>query len=251
MVRQLPAKPIVCALAGFDPEGLRADRRFRLETLGTLLADLRDAGVSDICLAGAIRRPVVDPAAIDAATLPLIPVLQHALMQGDDGALRGVIAIFEQAGFNVRAAHEIAPGLLPESGCATIHQPDQRNRDDVERAETIVAAMSAADVGQCCVVMAGQALAIEGVYGTDWMLRSLKDRPAGESGGILFKAPKPDQDRRADLPTIGVDTIRSAAEAGLDGIVIEAGGVIVLNQAGVLSESDEAGLFLWVRDRAD
>lgn len=199
-------------------------------------------------MAGAIRRPKIDPAAIDVATLPLVPVLQRALMAGDDGALRGVISVLEQAGFQVRAAHEIAPDLLPDAGVLTQCAPGPAAESDATRAQAIVAAMSAVDVGQACVVQAGQALALEGVYGTDWMLASLAERPSGTTGGLFYKAPKPDQDRRADLPTIGPDTVRAVAAAGLDGLVIEAGGVIVLDQIGLVAECDRLGLYLWVRE---
>ncbi|WP_424986263.1 LpxI family protein [Microbulbifer sp. S227A] len=250
LVQQLETPPIICALAGFMPDRVKVDEIFRLETLGTLLAGLRAGGVDEICLAGSIRRPVIDPAAIDAATMPLIPVLQQALMQGDDGALRAVMSVFEQAGFALRPAHEIAPGLLPPAGCLTQCQPDDTARDDARRAEEIVDAMSAVDVGQCCVVQAGQALAIETVYGTDWMLQRLAARPPrAAQGGVLFKAPKRDQDRRADMPTIGVDTIAAAAAAGVQGAVIQAGGVMVLDQDAVTRACDDAGLFLWVRNR--
>jgi molybdenum cofactor synthesis domain-containing protein len=55
-------------------------------------------------MAGAIGRPKLDPAMIDAATMPLVPRMMQALGQGDDGALRVVIALFEEAGFALRAA---------------------------------------------------------------------------------------------------------------------------------------------------
>jgi len=110
--------------------------------------------------------------------------------------------------------------------------------------------MAGLDIGQACVVQSHQALAIEGIYGTDWMLRSLTTRP-DDGGGVLFKAPKPGQDRRVDLPAIGPDTIVAACAAGLSGVVIEAGGVMVLDQSGVLAECDRLGLFLWLRDPVD
>ncbi|MDU9003347.1 LpxI family protein [Sedimentitalea todarodis] len=251
LVRQLETRPVVCALAGFEPDNLQVDETFRLETLGSLLAGLKTRAVREICLAGSINRPVIDPSAIDTATMPLVPLLQQALTRGDDGALRAVISVFEQAGFAVRSAHEIAPGLLPAAGCMTDCEPDDRARADAARAEEIVNAMSAVDVGQCCVVQAGQALAIETVYGTDWMLQSLSARPEAEPrGGLLFKAPKRNQDMRADMPTIGVDTIAAAAAVGLQGVVIETDGVMVLDQAEVGTACDRAGLFLWVRDRS-
>ena len=46
-------------------------------------------------------------------------------------------------------------------------------------------------------------------------------------GGVLVKLVKPGQDRRADLPTIGPETIRGAVAAGLRGVAFEAGGTIL------------------------
>lgn len=81
------------------------------------------------------------------------------------------------------------------------------------------------------------------------MLAGLRDRPAWlPPGGLLFKAPKPGQDRRIDLPTIGADTVRNAAAAGLEGIVIEAGGVLMLDAEATIDEADENGLFIWIRE---
>ncbi len=248
IVAALPERPVICAVEGFAPEGLEADRWIRLEHLGSTLADLKAAGVTRVCFAGAIRRPKIDPTAIDAATLPLVPVFLKAMAAGDDAALRAVIGIFEDAGLEVVAAHEAAPRLLMGPGCPTRAQPDARAREDAARAEAIVAAMGQADVGQSCAVLAGQALAVEGVFGTDWMLQGLRARPDGR-GGILFKAPKPGQDRRADLPVIGPATVAGAQAAGLDGLVIEAGGVMVLDRDRVIADCDAAGLFLWVRER--
>ena len=74
----------------------------------------------------------------------------------------------------------------------------------------------------------------------------LRPDPQGP-GGVLFKAPKPGQDRRIDLPTIGPDTVAQAAAAGLAGIAWEAGGVIVLDRAATIEAARAAGLFLWSR----
>lgn len=247
LAARLEVPPLVCALEGLGPDDLTVDVTFRLETLGSFLAVLRDNGVTQLCMAGAIGRPVIDPRAIDAATLPLVPVLQQAMAAGDDGALRAAVTIFEQAGLNVSGAHEIAPDLLMSPGCPTRVQPGSRDQADATRGAAIVAAMAVADIGQACVVQDHQALAVEARFGTDWMLRTLTSRPDA-GGGLLFKAPKPGQDRRVDLPTIGPDTITAACAAGLSGVVIESGGVMVLDQPAVLAECDRLGLFLWLRE---
>ena len=65
---------------------------------------------------------------------------------------------------------------------------------------------------------------------------------------MLFKAPKPGQDRRVDLPAIGPATLARAAAAGLAGVAVEAGGVMILDHAATVAAADAAGLFLWARE---
>lgn len=284
LVARLPAKPLICALEGFEP-AVTPDIVFRLETLGSLLDTLRSAGVDRLCMAGAIARPQIDPSRIDDATKPLLPVVMTALTQGDDGALRAVIKVFEDAGFTVEAAHDIAPDLLPGPGVLTKSQPADWHRADASAGQGAVADLGARDKGQACVVRMGRVVAVEGPDGTDAMLRAfhadlrqsnddglfgmfdavgdtlgdVADWLSGDAGnpprtaddGILFKAPKPAQDRRADLPVIGVGTALTAAEAGLAGIVIEAGGVMVLDLPSVVQTLDAQRMFLWVRPKEE
>lgn len=268
--------PLICALSGFAPQGLTPDITFRIETLGSLLADLQARGVRQVCLCGRIRRPQIDMALLDDATLPLVPQLREALQAGDDGALRVIMTIFEKAGFDILAAHEAAPDLLPPAGVPTATRPPESSARDVAAGDRALAEMARADLGQACIVVQGRVAAQEGAAGTDAMLSQWRARPRSDAGdpfswamdqagdllgsaaewlsgpgarqGILFKAPKPGQDRRADLPTIGPGTVRALAQAGLAGIVIEAGGVIVLDRTRVLAELDREGLFLWVRE---
>ena len=239
--------PLICALDGFPPQvppGLtRLD--FRLETLGTLVDRLRASGVDRLCMAGAIRRPAIDPARIDDATRPLVPRIGKALASGDDGALREVIAILEERGIAIVAADELAPDLLPLEGVPTAAAPTAAHRAAAALGEATVAAMGARDQGQACLVRDRTVLAEEGPDGTDAMLAAARDA----AGAVLVKAPKPGQDRRADLPVIGPDTAAAAVRLGLAGIAIEASGVMVLAPDEVIGRLDAAGLFLWVRPR--
>ena len=76
--------------------------------------------------------------------------------------------------------------------------------------------------------------------------RARSARPGAR--GVLYKAPKPGQDRRIDLPAIGPGTVERAAAAGLAGIAVEAGGVMILGFAATVAAADAAGLFLWARE---
>ncbi len=226
---------------------------YRVEKLGALFRGLRERGVGEVVLAGGIDRPKLQVSAFDLKTAALAPRILAALKAGDDGLLRVVLAIFEAEGFAVRAAQDLAPELLPAEGVPTAARPSARDREDAARAAAIVAALSAVDVGQGAVVAQGVALAVEAAPGTDAMLAQVAAmdparRPAPDAGrGILYKAPKLGQDRRVDLPAIGPQTFQAAAEAGLAGIVVAAGGVMLLEPERALPLADAAGLFLWVR----
>jgi hypothetical protein len=290
LVRAVRPDAVVCELAG-QPSALSGPgtRIWRLETLVTDVARLRAEGATAICLAGGIRRPVLDPALVDEATRPVLAKIAAALAAGDDGALRTFIALFEDAGLQVIPAQDLRPDLLPPPGVPTRAHPGPLVAAEADRGMAVIAALGTVDVGQSCVIRAGQVMAVEVATGTDWMLASLSPAPvppragdpltwaadtAGEvidawadwltgpaasqprpappaqavaAGGVLVKAPKPAQDRRADLPAIGPGTAEGAARAGLAGIVVQAGGVMVLDLPATLAACDRAGLFLWVR----
>jgi len=236
---------VICALNGFVPD-LPVDVTFRLEHLGSFLGDLTARGVTRVCLAGAVRRPLIDPAAIDAATAPLVPVIQAAMAKGDDGALRALMQIIEAHGLQIVAAHQLVPQLLPTAGVPTAVKPDAKMMAEAVLGERAIAKLGALDRGQACVVYGAKLLAEEGPDGTDAMLADLI-----ADSGILYKAPKPTQDRRADLPVIGPATARAVVDAGLDGIVITAGGVMILDLDAVLATLDDAGKVLWIRPETE
>lgn len=247
----MPEVPLICALDGFAPDGLIVDQVFRIERLAVFLRWLADQGVSRVSFAGAVQRPRLDPSLFDPATAQMVPRLLAAMQGGDDATLRAVIAIFEEAGFSVAGVAEIAPALVPWAGllCGTLTTQDEA---DAARAAAIVAALGAVDVGQACVVAQGQCLAVEALPGTDAMLSGLATigdlRPdSGRGRGLLFKAAKPGQDLRIDMPTIGPQTVAAVVQAGLGGIVVQAGAVICLDLPQMIALARAQGLFLWAR----
>lgn len=251
LVAALAERPFVAALEGFDPAGLIPDLAFRVERLVPFLRRLEAEGVGRVCFAGAVERPTLDPALFDPDTATMVPRLLTAMAQGDDATLREVLTIFEEAGFALAGVEEIAPDLVPGPGvlAGTVGDRDQA---DAARAAAIVAALGAVDVGQGAVVQQGLCLAVEALPGTDAMLAGVAGlppelRPAG-ARGVFYKAPKPGQDRRIDLPALGPETLRRAAAAGLGGVAFQAGGVICLDLPGMIREAEAAGLFLWARE---
>ena len=241
LLQKLREPPLVCALEGVSP-AVPVALRFRLERLASFLRALQAHGITRICMAGVIARPRIAWRRFEAATLPLVPTMLKALQRGDDGALRAFIGVLEARGFEVVAAHDIAPDLVPPSGFLTRVGPTPDQIALARLGDRCLAAMGRRDTGQACVLRGDRVVAEEDSAGTD----ALIERASGP-GGLLFKGPKPGQDRRADLPVVGPGTARTVIAAGLDGIVIEAGGVMVLDRARTIAVLDEAGKLLWVR----
>ena len=248
----LSEPPLVAALDGSAPEGLTVDLRFRVERLVPFLRALERDGVGQVIFAGAVTRPRLDPALLDEATANLLPRLMGAMAQGDDATLRVVIELFEEFGFSVVGVEQVAPALLPGAGVLA-GSVSSRDEADAARAAAIVAALGAVDVGQGAVVAQGLCLGVEALPGTDALLAQVAGigalRPDPARGkGVFYKAAQPGQDRRIDLPTIGPETLRGVAAAGLGGMVFQAGSVICLDLDEMRALAGELGLFLWARE---
>ena len=239
--------PLICALRNNPPDRLTADLVFDLERLGGFLKALKARGVTRICLCGAVARPVFNWRRLDLATICLLPRIVSALKRGDDGALRILITLLEKAGFTVLAAHELAPDLLLPEGVPTHTQPSEQTEAEALLGDQISYEQARADLGQACILRGSHVIAREGQGGTDAMLTNLTSGAA--RGGVFYKAPKPGQDRRADLPVIGPATALACAQAGLRGVIIEAGGVMLLEHQEVIRRLDAEGMFLWIRER--
>ncbi len=241
--------PQVYALEGFVPDVPATT--FRLERLVPFLDDLNDRGVECVVFAGAIRRPRLDPETFDPRTAQLVPRILTAMQSGDDAALRVILDVFEESGLKVCGIEEICPDLVPGEGILA-GEPSEADHRDAARAAEILAGTGKFDIGQGSVVAQGLCLALETLPGTAAMLEfagrhaALRPDPVGAKG-VFYKAPKPDQDRRIDLPALGPDSVDQAAAAGLAGIAWQAGGVILMDRAECIRRAEAAGLFLWAR----
>lgn len=234
----------IVRLAGVDSVALDApDIAAEFERFGKLFDDLHAAGVSELAFAGALNRPEFDPSRMDPRTAALLPRLGAAMGQGDDALLREIAAMFEEEGFRVLGALDLRPDLAATPG-ALCAAPSETQAADAARARAVLAALGPLDVGQAAVAARGQMIGIETLQGTDAMLRFVGASLPG-SGGVLVKRPKPGQDLRMDTPSIGPATVMKAAEAGLSGIEIAAGSVLILDREATLATCEAAGIALW------
>jgi UDP-2,3-diacylglucosamine hydrolase len=250
---QRSGRPLfVIRLKGFAGGGLEpyAGAEVGLAELGKCIKALKRAGCQVICLAGNVARPDFSALMPDLRGLAALPGAVAAAAKGDDALLRFLVGEFEKEGFDVEGAHEVMDDLGLAAGPLGRVTPAAEHAADIAQAMDVARAIGRLDAGQAAVVCRGLVLALEAAEGTDAMLARVAELPEALRGrpgaplGVLAKAPKPAQETRVDLPTIGPATVHAAARAGLAGIVGEAGGLLVLDREGVIALADELGVFV-------
>jgi len=253
---------VVLPIRGIADETLSPRRGESISILDPAgaIAALRRAGASGVVLAGTVHKPRLGLVLSGWQAVRHRDEIRSVVEGGDDNLLRGVVRFLEANGFPVRGVREVAPNLMAPKSVLTARSMSAEARRDVERGFEVLQSLGALDVGQAAVVAQGRVLAIEAAEGTDAMLRRVRGlrrqgplgrllrhgRPviAERRGGVLVKAPKPGQDFRVDLPVVGASTVALTAAAGLDGIAVQAGGVLIVERALAVSRADSLGLFL-------
>ncbi|MEM9810126.1 MAG: UDP-2,3-diacylglucosamine diphosphatase LpxI [Pseudomonadota bacterium] len=223
--------------------------------LGRVLKVLKEQGCDAVCFAGQLKRPNFASIKADLRGAMLLPKVVSAARKGDGAILDVIVAAFEGEGFQVVGAEDVADQLLLPAGTLGSFKPDAEHFRDAVKASQLIAALGPFDVGQGAVVRNGFVLAIEAAEGTDAMLERCAALPENLKGyepgqklaplGVLLKRPKPNQELRVDLPTIGVQTVQSTAAAGLAGIMAPAERALMIDRDDLIACADELGIFVY------
>lgn len=222
---------------------------------GLLRREMRRHGCRDVVFIGNVLRPRIRDIRFDWTTLTFLPRVFAMLRGGDDHLLSSIGQIFEESGFRLVGAHEIAPEILIPAGRLGSLAPSAEQMDDIAIGRRALAVIGPLDIGQGLVVMNRHVVAMEAAEGTDLMLARVAELRANgrikapTPCGVLVKRPKAGQDRRLDLPSLGARTVEGAARAGLAGIAVEAGGVIVADVGALVRAADRAGVFIHAFER--
>ena len=217
---------------------------------GRIVDRLRSEGCGEVVLAGQVSRPNFDKLRPDWLGARLLLRVLNAARRGDDAVLRVFLRFFEDQGFRVVGVDQVAGELVAPSGVLGRCRPSEADRRDIAGAVRQVASLDTSDPAQGAVVRGGELLAVEGAAGTDDMLARVArigEQASGQAsgqGGVLVKMTRFGQDRRVDLPTIGLTTVEGVRAAGLAGIAVEAGGALILDRQAVIAAADDAGMFL-------
>lgn len=213
--------------------------------IGRMINTFKRTARTHVVIIGRVSRPDLTRIRPDWGLVASIPwILKVMASGGDDGVLRTVVRFFEHHGMTIIGPADVAPGLLVRAGPVGAVTLPVRQKDDVAHGLSLIRRLGPFDVGQGLVVTDGTVNVIEGAEGTDRMLARLAaQRVAGAAPqGVLVKRPKPGQEMRVDMPAIGPETVTRVAQAGLSGIAVLAGQVLVTQRSELVRRADADGV---------
>jgi DUF1009 family protein len=131
------------------------------------------------------------------------------------------------------------PDHLATPGRMGAIEPSAQAQADIDFGWPLLEKIVALDVGQSIAVRDRDVIAVEAVEGTDGLIERAGTLCRAR-GWTLLKTSRPDHDMRADVPTIGVDTVQKVAAAGGRCIAVGAGRVILIDRPQVIAAADRA-----------
>ena len=252
--RKTGRNPFVVGLKGFAEASLLEEYggpELSVGELGRLIQLMKKEGCEEMVFAGWLKRPDFSALKLDLKGVQSLPKILAAAKKGDDALLRAVMDVFAEAGFRIIGADDVLNDLLVGAGPLGAISPTAEHWPDIRRAAEVAKISGSLEIGQGAVSCASLILAVEAQEGTDRMLARVAELQVEIRGtpearrGVLVKRPKPQQERRIDLPTIGVATVQAAGKAGLAGIAVEAGAALVVDRDQVAQAANEIGVFIY------
>ncbi|MBA3485535.1 MAG: UDP-2,3-diacylglucosamine diphosphatase LpxI [Pirellulales bacterium] len=205
-------------------------------TVGRAIRRLRRSGVTRAVMAGKIHKVMFYRPGWWLRHLPDWTAMRTffghfvsgAQDRKDDSLLGALVRAYAAGGITFEPATNYAPELLVQAGHVAGATLSTKQLRDVEFGWTLAKQMGALDVGQTVCVKDQAVLAVEAIEGTDECIRRAGDL-CRQGGFSVIKVAKPQQDMRFDVPTVGLSTLETIAQAGGRVLAIEADRTILLD----------------------
>lgn len=237
MIKKNVPLPKVYLLAEDDApylnEGISVHKIANPMAIAMILAKMRLSGIRRLMMAGVVpKKSIYSKDKLDQGAKSILSAVQD---RNDHSLLAGVVNYIEKFGIQVMSYEEVIPELLASEGHIAGPAANAEQLQDCEYGLKILRVLLPLSFGQSIVVSNRAIVAVEAMEGTDQTIR----RAASLSAyGILLKGMRADQDRRYDLPVVGVQTLRNMAESGLTGLFIEADSVVLLEKEAFIQEAN-------------
>jgi DUF1009 family protein len=217
---------------------------FPVHKISKILKCLKDCEISHVTLAGKVKRADLKRLLLDIKGAKLFTQIMKSGL-ADNSILQTIIKFVEKEGFAIIAPEKIAGNIVLNKGVLTKSKPSKEAMNDIKKGLKVLKGIADYDVGQALVIQNGLVLGVEAAEGTDDLIRRCGEiKQCGDIGPILIKVSKPSQDRRVDLPCIGLGTIENALLYGYQGIAAESGSALALEQEAALRLANNHKFFI-------
>lgn len=160
---------------------------------------------------------------LDKSSLKL---LSKARKLNDDALMMIIIRELEENGIETLDQTIFIKDLFVKKGVLGKLEPSQAQINDVEFGFELAKEIGRADIGQTVVVQNKMALAIEAIEGTDQAIK--RGCKLGKNNVVIVKVSKPQQDKRFDIPTVGLRTLNVIKRYGGTVLAVEAGETVLI-----------------------
>lgn len=212
--------------------------RIQVGEIEKLFSFFKSSGVTEVAMAGGIRKERIFNLRPDARCLALLSTLKE---RGDDSLLRALADEMERDGIRVLSPTDLVPELLAPVGEMT-RPLSAKEQEDVRFGWHVAKEIGRLEIGQCVVVRDRVVLAVEAIEGSDAAIRR-GGKLAGKNG-VVVKVCKPGQDLRFDLPSVGLGTIGAMIEVSASVLAIEAGKTLLFDREETCAQARAADIAL-------
>ena len=195
-----------------------------------------------VLFAGKIDKPKISNLKLDIKGIYYIPRIIKASKLGDAAILKELIKILAENKINVIKSNFFNPELTLSKGNITVTKPDKHDLINIKKGIKTLNQLNAYNHTQGLVIKDNFVIKKESSEGTKKMLQSINKSKA--KGGILIKFPKIKQDLRADLSTVGLDTLKDCKKSNLKGIVLKSNQNIFMDKRKCISFANKNNIFI-------
>ncbi|MDD3436020.1 MAG: UDP-2,3-diacylglucosamine diphosphatase LpxI [Candidatus Gastranaerophilales bacterium] len=196
---------------------------------------LQDEGIKQLTFLGKVhkglilKRPKFDTRALE--------LIRNATKFNDDEVMLGIVQELERFGITVLDQTIFIKNLMIPAGVLGKLNPTAAQMDDVNYGFTLAKEMGKLDIGQSVVIKNKMIMAVEAIEGTDKCI--VRGGKLAKSGATVVKVSKPSQDKRFDIPTIGLKTLQTMKKYKANLLTVEANETIIVDLEKVIKFADK------------
>ena len=209
---------------------------------GKILEIIKSKKCKKVIFAGNISKPKISKIKLDFKGIYYFPRIVKAFKLGDAAILKELIKILAEHKIKVLKLNFFNPELTLSKGNYTFIKPSRLEKLEIKKGINYLNKFNAHNHTQGLVIEKGLLIAKETYSGTQKMLQNLKK--IKNLNGILIKFPKKKQDLRADLPTIGLETLKDCKKSKIKGIVLKSKQNIILDKKKCISYANKNKIFI-------